>query len=114
MTCKCVNVGMGTYDNQRTFPIPSNMKKYKESRVKAGLSPFISVDKCCVPDLVELWHNGVITLGCCCGHKKSKGFINVDPDDFGLALSLGFEKYIFSGKLGGVDRCDTVKFPKEK
>lgn len=30
----------------------------------------ISIDACIANVIGHLWHNGIITLGCCCGHDK--------------------------------------------
>ncbi len=91
--CSCTSVDMGSYDNQRTFPIPTHMAYYKRHRQAHGLLPFISVDKCCVPELVLLWKNGIKTYGCCCGHGKAHPYINVPEDQFRAALNLGFRPY---------------------
>lgn len=112
--CNCLNVKAGDYSNQRTLPIPAHMKDYKEARKAAGLSNLISVDKCCIPELVELWSNGVTTVGCCCGHGIVSGMINIKPSDFERAIELGFTKYIFKDSNGGDARCDTVNWPKFK
>lgn len=112
--CNCADVRPGDYTNQRTFPIPAHMRSYKSVRKAAGLSNFISVDKCCIPELVELWSNGIITYGCCCSHGKLKGMINIREGDFEKALALGYTKYIFREENGGEARCDTVNWPKFK
>lgn len=106
--CQCNNVEMGSYDNQRTIPVPAHMAYYKRCRLNNGLQPFISVDKCCVPELVLLWKNGIHTYGCCCGHGKERPYINVAECQYLAALKLGFRPYRYPNDP---KRKDTVYWP---
>ncbi len=106
--CQCDNVEMGSYGNQRTFPVPVHMTYYKRRRQANGLLPFLSVDKCCVPELVLLWKNGIETYGCCCGHGKVRPYINVPENQFRAALKLGFRPYRYPSDP---KRKDAVYWP---
>lgn len=67
----------------------------------------IQVDKCLANEIEYLWDQGVMTLGCCCGHGKELGFINVSKNSVEKMLDLGYQFYIFPKELGGIDRRDT-------
>lgn len=41
----------------------------------------ILVDECLADEIESLWNKGIRTAGCCCGHGKYLGFINVYQDD---------------------------------
>ena len=43
-------------------------KKYKTN---------ILVDECLADEIESLWNKGIRTAGCCCGHGKYLGFINI-------------------------------------
>ena len=91
--CSCVDVDVGSYDNQVMLPIPAHMKKYERARVKAGLSPSVCIDRCILPQVQTLWAKGVKTSGCCCGHGKiGFSYISVlDSADANKMESLGYE-----------------------
>ena len=72
-----------------------------------GYKYSVSVDKCLVDEIKYLWDQGIITLGCCCGHGRELGMINVDLKSVNKMLELGYQFYIFDDKFGGVDRKDT-------
>ena len=49
----------------------------------------------------------MVTLGCCCGHGRHLGFINVDEKSVPLMKKLGYEHYIFEVEFGGTERKDS-------
>lgn len=111
--CQCTEKDkiMGSYSNQTTLLIPDHMSSYRDARDKRGLSSYISVDTCCLPELELLWSEGVHTYGCCCGHNIEGAipFINVREEDVDIALKLGFDLYTFFPEgCGGGTRRDTV------
>lgn len=67
----------------------------------------ILVDECLSEEIESLWSNGIRTTGCCCGHGKYLGFINVRKDDIDKMECLGYQHYIFDDDFGGKDRRDT-------
>ena len=105
--CNCKDVEPGSYDNQILLGYYPVMLDYQKARIAAGLSGAgIPVDRCLVGEVIRLWKAGIRTYGCCCGHNgKSDAFINVDPNDFHKALSLGWARYTFKDDLG---RMDTI------
>lgn len=53
----------------------------------------VSIDKCLLPEILNLWEMGIKTTGCCCGHGKQGAFIGVDFDDIQKMKELGYEVY---------------------
>ena len=51
----------------------------------------VSIDKCLLPEILNLWEMGIKTTGCCCGHGKSEPFISVDFDDIQKMKDLGYK-----------------------
>ncbi len=60
---------------------------------QSGIKP-ICVDTCLQPEIYELIrkHN-VHTIGCCCGHGKEDGYIQVAPEYVQKMHELGYEPY---------------------
>ena len=52
----------------------------------------ISVDKCLVKEIRVLRDAKVNTIGCCCGHGKKQGYIQVAPEDCKLMKELGYRR----------------------
>lgn len=52
----------------------------------------LEVDRCVVPDLEEVWANGIRTKCSCCGHGTSPGFIVVVADDAAKMAELGYKE----------------------
>jgi hypothetical protein len=44
----------------------------------------VPVDYCLAPLIQMLNDYGVKTLGCCCGHGKSRGMILIDPEQYSI------------------------------
>ena len=66
---------------------------WESKREAAGLHPLIAVDYCMVPETLELWSQGVITGGVCCGHGRIQGVITVmDESSADKMRSLGYEE----------------------
>ena len=48
-----------------------------------------------------------MTTGCCCGHGRSLGFIQVrTQEDIKKMEALGYQHYIYEYKFGGIIRKD--------
>lgn len=88
--CTCVGVEIGSHAASVEVPIPPHMWSYREARVRAGLSPTVTVDRCILPEIRRLWAQGVRTLGCCCGHGRQPGMINVNPEDMPAMIAMGY------------------------
>ena len=50
----------------------------------------VSIDKCLLPEILNLWEQGIKTTGCCCGHGKGEPYIGVDSDDIQRMKDLGY------------------------
>lgn len=66
----------------------------------------VSVDGCLADEIEELWRKGIKTTGCCCGHGRELGFIEVTEDCIPMMEELGYAHYIYEPEFGGADRKD--------
>jgi hypothetical protein len=91
--CTCVDVEMGSYDNQIMLGFYPVMEGYRKRRIEAGLSDMgICIDRCLVDEIVSLWEADVMTFGCCCGHGNDKvAMVNVRYEDISKLILLGYE-----------------------
>ena len=69
----CRNVGFGTYDCYEA--------------TKYGFD----VDSCLVGEINRLNNQGIKTIGCCCGHGRRGGYVQVTPTDANKMLEIGYE-----------------------
>ena len=83
VTCHCVNVEIQTYDNQVSMINPHAENK-----------PWVCIDTCLATLIGWLWHQGVVTGGCCCGHQKKRPSVAVYPQSIQKMIDLGFEQDI--------------------
>lgn len=51
----------------------------------------VSIDKCLLPEILQLWELGIKTTGCCCGHGKESAFIGVQKTDIEKMKKLGYK-----------------------
>jgi hypothetical protein len=51
----------------------------------------ICIDKCIVEEVQSLWALGISTVGCCCGHNKPIGYIQVIKSDEEKMIELGYK-----------------------
>lgn len=73
---------------------PKNFIPYNCDRTEYKTE--ICVDACLADEITELWKKGIRTMGCCCGHGRYLGMIQVLPEDAPKMLALGYEFYIYS------------------
>jgi len=85
--CNCINVKMGSYDNQVVLQRPKHMK----GRTEGTSSSTICVDKCIAKEVQYLWSLGMITTGCCCGHNITEGYIGVIDKDIEIMKKGGYK-----------------------
>lgn len=52
----------------------------------------ISVDGCLVAEVGKLVNGGIKTIGCCCGHGRAQGYIQVAPESVDDMKKLGYEQ----------------------
>lgn len=50
------------------------------------------VDKCLIDEINKLNDFGIKTIGCCCGHDKKQGFIQVSPEYVNTMINLGYQQ----------------------
>lgn len=50
----------------------------------------VAIDKCLLPEILDLWEHGIKTTGCCCGHGNGEPYIGVDSDDIQKMKDLGY------------------------
>lgn len=74
--CSCNNVEIGSYANQVELPTPAHMLALG-SLGCITFRPTTCIDRCIAPLIQALWERGVVTLGCCCGHNKLPGMVNI-------------------------------------
>lgn len=82
LPCSCVNIAMGSYDAQISFPYPFYPDRSSYSRV--------GVDHCIAEEVVGLWHMGIQTTGACCGHNKAPPYIGVEPEFIPRMKEMGY------------------------
>lgn len=91
--CACVNVAMGSYDNQIMLGYYPVMQGYMKRRKEAGLSEVgICIDRCLVDEIVMLWKADIMTFGCCCGHDNyNASMVNIKHFDIDKLTELGYD-----------------------
>lgn len=77
VNCNCVNIEVGSFDNQVEITHPN-------------LSHPIMVDKCIAEEIKELLDHGVKTMASCCGYNKTIPSIMVAPESVKLMERLGY------------------------
>lgn len=91
-TSACADVPFQTYECCYHIALPWLCKfPWEDDSVKT--SKTVSIDKCLLPEILELWEMGIKTTGCCCGHGKLEPFIGVDFDDIQRMKDLGYKVY---------------------
>jgi len=81
--CNCKNIDCGSYERQ------TSMKhNFPTKRAKGG---WVCVDTCLVQEIAELWHKGIKTLECCCGHNKRTSYVCVDKKHIKQMEELGYK-----------------------
>lgn len=52
----------------------------------------VAIDKCLLPEILQLWELGIKTTGCCCGHgQRDKAFIGVRFEHIDKMKDLGYK-----------------------
>lgn len=83
-TCKCINIKMGSYDNQTDKILPwAEAKSYR--------NPIVGIDNCILEEIEYLWNKGIKTVESCCGHNTAPGFIAVTDDSIWLMIELRYQ-----------------------
>ena len=83
--CNCVDVKMGSYDNQITLKMPNGQ--------------LMGIDKCIAEEIKYLWFLSIKTTGCCCGHNITSGYIGVIEKDIEIMKKGGYKILINKDNL---------------
>jgi hypothetical protein len=88
MGCNCKNIKIGSYENQIVLTMPK--KLVKERNVTR---PIHGIDTCLSEEIKNLWNEGILTTGCCCGHniKGVIPYIGVEFEDIPKMKKLGYK-----------------------
>lgn len=78
--CNCIDVEIGSYENQIWVHAPGHMPKQNG----------YCLDRCIAEEVMQLWMRGITTTGCCCGHNKQCGFIGVIDVDIVNMKNMGY------------------------
>jgi len=82
--CDCINVAIGSYDNQVQVIRPNHMMV--DNRILD-----ICLDRCIADEVIQLWKIGISTTGCCCGHNIKQGYIGVEFEDITKMKKIGYK-----------------------
>ena len=54
----------------------------------------VSIDKCLLPEIIQLWEKSIRDIGCCCGHGNiNMAYIGVRFEDIDKMKELGYQVY---------------------
>lgn len=87
--CRCDDVEIGSHDACVAVRTPEFIRGTFGCKTNGEL---ISIDACMVPEVVWLWGQKIITLGCCCGHGKQSATITVDESSIDGMFDLGYQQ----------------------
>ena len=86
----CNDVKFGTYECSYKIMLPYLCKFPWEDDSKLQ-SKTVSIDKCLLPEILQLWERGIKTTGCCCGHGDiDKAYIGVIFEDIDKMKDMGY------------------------
>jgi hypothetical protein len=52
----------------------------------------VSIDKCLIHEVIDLWEKGIKTTGCCCGHgRRELAFIGVAKEFIPRMKEMGYQ-----------------------
>ena len=95
---------MSTYNCKKiTLKCPEN---FIPMNVGGGFKDSVTMDACISYEVHSLWKKGIRTTGCCCGHGRKLGFIEVVEEDIPKMKELGYQNYIYPDDFGGKGRKD--------
>ena len=70
---------MGSFENQSEILNPFTGKN-------------VSIDRCILPEVFNLWKMGIKTIGSCCGHNKTVPTIVVPDEERTKMIILGYKR----------------------
>lgn len=95
--CHCQGVNFGSYGNQVSMRHPSG--------------EWVCIDCCIATEIADLWHEGVNTLGSCCGHRKFAPNVVVAKESYQKMAELGYQSK--TNNFGVVEWQLKTKWDKE-
>lgn len=110
MNNKCIcnlNTQYGAGEQAIKVVIPQNITLHYNNP-DHEIKEAVSIDKCLVDEIKELWKFGIVTTGCCCGHKQNLPYIGVEDEFIQTMKDMG---YVVLTNPHGEDRQDSF-YPK--
>ena len=87
---RCQDVKFDSYGCAYSIYLPYKVEGYKVEGQKEG-AKLVAVDKCLLPEILQLWEMDIKTTGCCCGHDKLKPFISVKKEFVKQMEEMGYK-----------------------
>lgn len=88
--CLCVDVKVGSYDNQVTVRVADTVD-LRYNAPGRELRETVGLDVCIADEIADLWARGIVTTGCCCGHNRTIGYIDVAPEYIPQMKKMGYK-----------------------
>lgn len=90
----CADIKFGTYKCAYDIILPYLVKFRWEDGSELKIMN-VAIDKCLLPEILELWKMGIKTTGCCCGHGNSlMAFIGVNFEFISKMKEMGYKVWI--------------------
>ena len=88
--CLCVDVQVGSYDNQVTVQVADSVD-LRYNAPGRELRETVALDVCIADEIMALWTKGIVTTGCCCGHNRTIGYIGVTDEYIPQMKAMGYK-----------------------
>jgi hypothetical protein len=99
MNINCKDIALGTGECAYAIYLPWKVKFDWEDELVC-----VSIDKCLLPEIIQLWEMGIKTTGCCCGHgNKAMAYIGVQDSYIEKMKELGYEVHFNSRRPNDED-----------
>lgn len=99
----CDDIRIQSYECTYTIRLPY-LCKFPWEDDSCYSEKYVDIDKCLLPEILELWKMGIKTTGCCCGHGKHEiAFIGVKDEHIDKMKELGYKVYFNSCRPGDED-----------
>ena len=63
----------------------------------------VSIDKCLIHEVIDLWEKGIKTTGCCCSHGRIEAFIGVANEFIPRMKEMGYQVRFNPNRPGDED-----------
>jgi hypothetical protein len=106
--CSCnIDTECGAWEQCIKLKVPKNII-LRYNNPDREIRKTVSIDKCLVKEIKSLWKLGIVTTGCCCGHKQHLPYIGVEDEYIETMKTMG---YVVQTNPHGNSRQDTF-YPK--